>query len=112
MRRRRRNKPYEIDLDLAALWLDAERRYFVDLRYHEDFSFSAITGALNLCQESFPQFVNQTSKTTDIILYCYNGSVSRYAVTEFQRHGFQYVYSLIGGFEAWRHRFPEHVRRL
>lgn len=111
MRRRRRIKPYEIDHELAELWLHAEHRYFVDLRQQDSFAFSAIHGAIQVDSTSLTHFINTTPKTADIILYCYNGSVSRYAVAEFTRHGFAYVYSLIGGFEAWRRQFPEYTRR-
>ncbi len=111
MRRRRRIKPYEIDHDLAELWLHAEHRYFVDLRDAQSFRFSAIMDAVHVCHESLAAFCATTPKNADIILYCYNGSVSRYAVTTFQRQGFQHVYSLIGGFEAWRRRFPEYTQR-
>lgn len=111
MRRRRRIKPYEIDHELAELWLQAEHRYFVDLRHRDNFTFNAITDAVHVCQKSMAEFSASTPNTADIILYCYNGSVSRYAVAEFQRRGFKHVYSLIGGFEAWRRRFPEYTRR-
>lgn len=111
MRRRRRVKPYEVDHELAELWLQAEHRYFVDLRHQESFAFSAIPGAIQVDQRSIEGFVSTTPNTADIILYCYNGSVSRYAAAEFKRRGFTHVYSLIGGFEAWRRRFPEHTRR-
>jgi len=111
MRRRRRIKPYEIDHELAELWLQAEHRYFVDLRDAQSFRFSAIADAVHVCNENVTEFYASASKSADIILYCYNGSVSRYAVAEFQRQGFEHVYSLIGGFEAWRRRFPEYTRR-
>ncbi|HLR17008.1 MAG TPA: rhodanese-like domain-containing protein [Alcanivoracaceae bacterium] len=109
MRRRRRNHPNEIDHGLAELWLTAPRTHFVDLRDAASFSFRRIQGAISVSHSNVDTFLANTPKNTDLILYCYNGNVSRYAMDFFRQQGFTYVYSLMGGFEAWRKRYPEYT---
>jgi len=109
MRRRRRQHLNEIDHGLAELWLSAPRTHFVDLRDAESFACHRIQGARSVVHNNLDTFLANTPKTHDIILYCYNGNVSRYAMAYFRQQGFQYVYSLIGGFEMWRKRFPNYT---
>lgn len=109
MRRRRRQHPNEIDHGLAELWLCAPRTHFVDLRDAQSFACRHIQGAHNVAQHNFNTFLANTPSSHDIILYCYNGNVSRYAMDYFRQQGFQYVYSLTGGFEMWRKRFPQYT---
>lgn len=112
MRRRKTLHPNEIDHELATLWLnEGHNCYFVDLRDPQSYQFSCIVGAQQVQQNNFAEFVTHTASNADIILYCYLGSVSRYAMQHFTAQGFKHVYSLIGGFEAWRRRCPQYVHR-
>ena len=48
------------------------------------------------------EFLQNTAKDQDVIVYCYHGNSSMGATGYFIENGFTNVASMMGGFEAWR----------
>jgi thiosulfate/3-mercaptopyruvate sulfurtransferase len=48
--------------------------------------------------------INGTAKDRPVLIYCYHGHASREYAQVFTDFGFSDVYSLDGGYEAWRTR--------
>lgn len=78
----------------------------VDIRDGLSFQQGHIAGAQMLDNRSLPAFMAATSSDTPIIVYCYHGNSSQGAAQFLNEQGFIEVYSMDGGFEAWRTTFP------
>jgi thiosulfate sulfurtransferase len=76
---------------------------FVDVRDPASFEAAHIPGATYLNDANIQKFVDHTDKSKPIVAYCYHGHTSLGAAAYLMDQGFTEVYSLIGGFESWRH---------
>lgn len=74
----------------------------VDIRDEQSFSAGHIPEATHLTNGSLQRFVAETEFTTPVIVCCYHGISSQQAAQFLIHQGFEEVYSLDGGFEAWR----------
>lgn len=88
-------------LDAQALIQRAEVKIF-DLRDEGSFAAEHINGAVRLTQESVMNHVREMAMDMPILIYCYHGISSQAAAEFLADQGFESVYSLLGGFEAWR----------
>jgi thiosulfate sulfurtransferase len=75
---------------------------FVDVRDAGSYESSHIPGALHLTDENVGAFISGADKAKPVVVYCYHGHSSQGGAAYLMAHGFEKVYSLIGGFEAWR----------
>lgn len=81
----------------------------VDIRDQQSFNQSRINGAFNLNNENFADFVNQADLDTPILVCCYHGISSQQAGQILLERDFDQVYSINGGFEAWRVEQPHYI---
>lgn len=68
-----------------------------------------INGARHLSVRNLSEVTSRTAKDTPILICCYHGHASREYAQIFSDFGFTEVYSLDGGYEAWRGRPPAEV---
>jgi len=101
------NPPPEIDLETARKHLEAATASFVDIRDPESFQQAHIPGATHLSDENIHQFIASAPREAATIVYCYHGNSSLSGTAFLLEQGFEEVYSLAGGFEAWRQVYPE-----
>ena len=92
----------QIQIYEAKQKLDQQTCKFVDIRDPGSFRSAHIPGAVHLHDGNVQEFVQQTDKDADIVVYCYHGNSSLGAVAYFMENGFKNVASMSGGFEAWR----------
>ena len=52
--------------------------------------------------EDIMKLTKEVEKNTKIVIYCYYGNSSRKVASFLSEYGFKSVYSLIGGFDAWK----------
>ena len=78
----------------------------VDVRDPQSFQSGHIADALLLDNNSVQAFIANTPKTTPVIVYCYHGNSSQQAGQFLAEQGFEKVYSMDGGFEAWKVSYP------
>lgn len=77
----------------------------VDIRDINSFNAGHIPGAFHLTNESLSQFMQQHSTDEPVVVCCYHGISSQQAAQYLIGQGFAKVYSMDGGFEAWRGSF-------
>lgn len=74
----------------------------VDIRDPQSFAVSHPQDAFHLTNETMVEFTNQIDYSTPILVMCYHGVSSQGAAQYLVNQGFEEVYSVDGGFEAWR----------
>lgn len=90
----------EINADQA--WqLMQQGAMLADIRDAQRFQYAHAKGAFHLTNQSFLQFEQQVDYDTPIIISCYHGISSRNVASFLAEQGYDNLYSLIGGFEAW-----------
>ena len=93
-----------IDVEAAEALLSRSDPLVLDARDAGSFAASRIDGAQPLSSASLGTVIGATARTRPILIYCYHGNASREYAQTFSDFGFVEVYSLDGGFEAWRTR--------
>lgn len=92
----------QIQIHDAKKKLDREECLFLDIRDPASFRQGHIPGAIHLHDANVQEFVEQTDKTREVVVYCYHGNSSLAAAAFLIDNGFKSVASMSGGFEAWR----------
>lgn len=82
--------------------LDEGNVKIVDIRDGQSFAQGRIPGAYHLTNESIQGFINDNDFSTPVVVCCYHGISSQQAAQYMIQQGFEEVYSMDGGFEAWR----------
>jgi thiosulfate sulfurtransferase len=78
----------------------------VDIRDEQSFANGHIEGAVHLTNGSLQGFMAETEFDVPVIVCCYHGVSSQQAAQFLIHQGFENVYSMDGGFEAWRKELP------
>lgn len=73
-----------------------------DVRDKMSFEAEHIQGATHLSVKALNDFCQSTHHDTPILVYCYHGISSQSVAQHLVDQGFTHVFSLIGGFEAWK----------
>ena len=92
----------QIQIHDAKKKLDEKSTLFVDIRDPASFRAAHIPGALHLHDGNVQEFIQNSDKNADVVVYCYHGNSSLGAAAYFIENGFKNVASMSGGFEAWR----------
>lgn len=95
-----------INCQQVAEILDQEKVKVVDIRDQNSFSNGHIKGAFHLTNSSLNDFVQQAEFEDAVVVVCYHGISSQGAAQYLTQQGFEDVYSLDGGFEAWQKSYP------
>lgn len=78
----------------------------VDIRDEQSFVEAHMPHAFHLTNGTMHQFSQDTDYETPVIVVCYHGISSQQAAQYLIHQGFEDVYSMDGGFEAWRRQYP------
>jgi thiosulfate sulfurtransferase len=78
----------------------------VDIRDPQSFALGHIPGAIHLTNDNVAEFIEQTDKSLPVVVVCYHGNSSQPAAQFLVEQGFEQVYSMDGGFEAWKLQYP------
>ena len=98
--------PYKrISIDEAKAFIDAGDVTIADVRDPGSHQSANIANSINIKQDTIDAFLATAERDKPLIVYCYHGHSSQGAADYFSEQGFVEVYSLDGGFEAWRTRF-------
>ena len=92
----------QIQIHEAKKKFDLRQCLFVDIRDPGSYGAAHIPGALHLHDGNVQEFIQNTDKNADVVVYCYHGNSSLGAAAYFSENGFKNVASMSGGFEAWR----------
>ena len=95
-----------ISLADAKSKIDQGNVTVVDLRDPAAFADGHIPGAMALDGSNVEEFVKKMPRSQTILVCCYHGNSSKGAAAYLTDQGFTDVYSIDGGFEAWRQAYP------
>lgn len=94
-----------ISIDEAKALVDAGGVTIGDVRDADSFGAARIENAINVAHETMDEFLAAADKNKPLLLYCYHGNSSQGAANYFSELGFVEIYSMDGGFEAWRQKY-------
>ncbi len=98
--------PYKcISIDEAKVLIDQGGATIADVRDAGAFLASSIENAINIQQDNVDEFLATADKDKPLIVYCYHGHSSKGAADYFFSQGYKEVYSVDGGYEAWRLKY-------
>ena len=92
----------QIDIHKAKTLIDQGDITIIDIRDLESYQEAHINKAQCVNDSNLEQFLTKADKDQILICYCYHGFSSQPAAQFFEANGFKNVYSMEGGFEAWR----------
>ena len=84
----------------------------VDIRDPQSFEAGHTPGAFHLTNATLSAFMQQNDFERPVMVMCYHGNSSRSAAQYLLHQGFDAVYSIDGGFEAWARQYPQDVETL
>ncbi|MBD1559368.1 thiosulfate sulfurtransferase GlpE [Vibrio sp. S9_S30] len=91
-----------IDVDQAKLKLERGEAVMVDIRDPQSFALAHAPSAFHLTNDTIVSFMNDHEFEQPILVMCYHGVSSQGAAQYMVNQGFEEVYSVDGGFEAWQ----------
>lgn len=91
-----------IDVKGAAALLKESTACLVDIRDAQSFVIAHPEQAFHLTNDSMVTFMNETDFDQPILVLCYHGVSSQGAAQYLVNQGFEQVYSIDGGFDAWQ----------
>lgn len=94
-----------------ALELIDQGAVVADIRDEASFERGHISDARYLSNHNLQQFIEENDLDTPLLVCCYHGNSSQSAAAFLAERGFEEVYSIDGGFEAWQAQFPDRCDR-
>ncbi|MCG3722292.1 thiosulfate sulfurtransferase GlpE [Vibrio cincinnatiensis] len=91
-----------IDVMGAQQLLEQLTARLVDIRDPQSFALAHPPQAFHLTNDSMITFMNETDFEQPVLVLCYHGVSSQGAAQYLINQGFEQVYSIDGGFEAWQ----------
>lgn len=91
-----------IDVTGAQAMLEQGDAHMVDIRDPQSFAVAHAKSARHLTNDTIVDFMNTTEFDQPVLVMCYHGISSQGAAQYLINQGFEQVYSVDGGFEAWQ----------
>ena len=98
-----------INVEEAHQKMHQGKAVLVDIRDPQSFAMGHTPGAFHLTNDSLGAFMRDNDFDTPVLVMCYHGNSSRSAAQYLLHQGFDAVYSIDGGFEAWARQYPQDV---
>ncbi|MBT0586762.1 thiosulfate sulfurtransferase GlpE [Alteromonas oceanisediminis] len=95
-----------IDVNKTEQMMQNSQAAIVDIRDEQSFAAGHMPGAYHLTNGSLHDFTQRTDFDKPVIVVCYHGISSQQAAQFLIHQGYEEVYSMDGGFEAWKQSFP------
>ena len=86
---------------LQSMMQNNDRFHIIDIRDPESYHKGHIQDAVHITNDNLQHFVDQAEFEEPIVVVCYHGISSQKVAQYFLELGFDEVYSLNGGYEAW-----------
>ncbi|ENM5891160.1 thiosulfate sulfurtransferase GlpE [Vibrio mimicus] len=91
-----------IDVTTAQAMIEQKQARLVDIRDPQSFQVAHAKSAFHLTNQSITQFMEQSEFDHPVLVMCYHGISSQGAAQYLVNQGFEEVYSVDGGFDAWQ----------
>lgn len=96
-------KPFkQIESPQLQTMLEGETVTLLDCRELKDYRMGHIDGAMHLHEQLRESLLKKGDRAGQVVIYCYFGHASEHVAEMFADFGFNDVYSLQGGFSAWK----------
>ncbi len=82
-----------------------------DIRDADSYAAGHLPEARHLTNENLQEFIESSDLDTPLVVCCYHGNSSQMAAQFLIERGFENVYSLDGGYEAWERIYPGECER-
>lgn len=84
--------------------MNHDNAVLLDIRSREQFQQSHIKGAINIAKQDIDANMAKLEKykTKPVVIVCYTGRTAASLVPQLKKKGFEDLYVLQGGIEAWR----------
>lgn len=79
----------------------------VDVRDAQTYATQHIPDSHHLDNHSIAEFIREADLDKPLVVLCYHGNSSQSAAAYLVGQGFSEVYSMDGGFELWKAKFPD-----
>ncbi len=79
-----------------------ENTILIDVRDSDSYNEEHDPNAIHVTTTNMRSFMKETDKEMNILILCYLGNTSMIMAQLFCGQGFSNVYSIDGGYEAWR----------
>ena len=100
-----------INVEEAHQKLHQQTAVLVDIRAPQSYAMGHTPGAFQLPNDTLGAFMRDNDFDTAVMVMCYHGNSSKGAAQYLLQQGFDKVYSVDGGFDAWHRHFPAEVAR-
>ena len=91
-----------ISIEQAQVYLEQKEAVLVDTRDIQSFAQGHVEGAFTLTNDTLVEFMNKVEFEQPVLVMCYHGISSQNVAQYLINQGFNEVYSVNGGIEAWR----------
>ena len=98
-----------INVEEAHQKLHQAMAVLVDIRDPQSFAMGHTPGAFHLTNDTLGAFMRDNDVDTAVMVMCYHGNSSKGAAQYLLQQGYDKVYSVDGGFDAWHRHFPAEV---
>lgn len=110
VKKERRMDQFEcINVADAHQKLQEKEAVLVDIRDPQSFAMGHAVQAFHLTNDTLGAFMRDNDFDTPVMVMCYHGNSSKGAAQYLLQQGYDVVYSIDGGFEAWQRQFPAEV---
>ena len=99
--------------DFCERWPDEQRDQvqLLDVREPVELAVTSLPGTLNIPMRQVPARLEELDASKPVVVLCHTGRRSRQVAAFLLAHGFEDVYNLAGGIEAWATDIDPDLRR-
>lgn len=94
----------QLTYEEVELLISQKDPIIADVRDRDSYEDAHIANAVHLSMPKMQEFIETIPKDKPILVYCYHGISSQSVGQHLIEQGFTEVYSLVGGYEAWKLR--------
>ncbi len=91
-----------VSVETARDLMRREAILVLDTRDAASYANARIGAAIRVSDANIEEIIGRTPKDRRVLIYCHHGNASQIIAQTFADFGFREVYSMDGGFEAWR----------
>jgi|SRR5687767_11576165 rhodanese-related sulfurtransferase len=98
--------------EFCERWHDRESGVvLLDVREHAELQIAAVAGARHIPMGEIPGRLAELDRNTPLVVMCHSGGRSRRVADYLQSNGFENVFNLRGGIDAWSTEIDPQVPR-
>ncbi|GGI81129.1 thiosulfate sulfurtransferase GlpE [Shewanella gelidii] len=87
---------------LQQMLKDSDKIQIADIRDPHSFAEGHIDTSIHLSNDNMVDFLRQADLDAPLVVVCYHGISSQNAALYLNQQGFDDIYSLDGGYQAWQ----------